>query len=424
MRVQHSYGSRIKNAFAGVIIGAILFLGSFALLAWNERDAVRQTAAINEIDQVALADVSIDQVQPENENKLVHMRGRAATQDVLENAQFGVRERAIRLRWDASIYQYEEDEKRRDRSTEYTYEREWVDQVINSSGFHDPAYRDKNAGSRKTLNDGRQEAKDVRFGAFTLSDRLIDQIGNEQQFTLTRGPMSASDRATTPADANVSQAATAEAPPDADPAAQDLPEGQTQTRSGASSNPSGGAVHNGVYYTGDPQNPRIGDEKIAFYWVAPEQDVALMAVQRGNGFTAYRTKAGVGKELLYMGLLTKAEVIDKQKTEAAFKRWLFRLLGFLAMWFGLMLAFKPVKALLSFVPFVDDLVGAVLGFFTFGLAAAMSLVTIAIFWMAARPLMAIGLVALAAVLTFFLFRRKPKAAIAPAAELPTPEILD
>lgn len=391
MRVQKSYGDRVKNAFAGVIIGAILFLGSFVLLAWNERDAVRQTSAINEIEEVAVEDVSVDSVNAQYEGVLVHMKGRAKTEEELENRQFGIRLPAIRLRWDASIYQVEEDKREDDDEIVYSYKERWVDRVINSNTFHDPSYRDANEGSQKTLTDGREQASDIRLGAFHLSDSLIGQISNEHPLPLEDAP--------------------------AEPPLAESPEGETTRPEGT--------VSGGIFYTGDPSSPQVGDEKIEFFIVDPEQDVTVMAQQKGESFAAFQTKVGVPKELLYHGLLTKAEVIGKQRTEAAIKRWLLRLGGFVAMWVGMMLAFKPIKALLSFLPFVDDMVGFVVGAVTFVLALAMTLMTIAVFWFASRPILAISLVAVAAALIGFFMMRGGKRQAAPAAApLPTPDVLD
>ena len=42
VEVRHGYFKRVGNAFVMSIIGIVLFLGSFVLLAWNERDAVRK----------------------------------------------------------------------------------------------------------------------------------------------------------------------------------------------------------------------------------------------------------------------------------------------------------------------------------------------------------------------------------------------
>ena len=358
--VRKSYGRRVKNAIVGTIVGAVLFIGSFFLLSWNEYDAVRQTGAITEINKVALADVPSESVNDANDGQLVHMASNAKTDDVLEYPTFGISENAVRLRWDTSIYQWEEDRREKDDRTVYEYDREWVDQPIDSSNFKDP--RRSNEGSEKHFQDDSVQAELVHFGAFRLSKRLIEQIDNEKKYALP------------------------------DSIAMDVrPQG---------------AVRDGVFYTGDPNNPQIGDERVEVFIVGPQHDVTVMARQAADTFAAFETKVGIDKEILYSGLLTKSQVIGKQRTEAAVKRWLLRGLGFACMWIGLGLAFSPIRAIASFIPFAGRLVGGAVFAASFVIALALSSVVVAVAWFAVRPLLSVGLLVLAAACIAYLMSRK------------------
>ena len=360
MARRKSYGNRLLNSFFGVLLGIAFFLGSFALLGWNEYDAVRQTGAITELDRVALADVRAESVEAANEGKLVHIAAEAVAEDELEFREFGVREKAIHLRWETSIYQWEESTREEDDHTHYEYDKEWVDQPIDSSHFHDSGY--SNEGSTKHFHDGSEQAKHVNFGAFQLTDALIRQIDNEQRHPLPPEIIS-----------------------DVRPA---------------------GRVVDGVFYTGDPSHPEIGDEKVEVFIVLPQQPVTVMAQQSGNTFSAYQTKVGIPKSLLYLGKLTKEQVIGKQRTEAAVRRWLFRALGFIFMWIGLALILGPIKALVSFIPLASRLLEGAIGLVTFFIAAGLSFLTIAMAWFAVRPLMSIVLFAIAGAALYFAFRTK------------------
>lgn len=358
--IRKSYGNRVKNAIVGTIFGVVLFIGSFFLLGWNEYDAVRQTGAITEIERVAIADVESETVNDTNDGQLVHMASNAKTEDVLEYPTFGIRENAVRLRWDTSIYQWEEDRREKDDRTIYEYDKEWVDQPIDSRNFKDQSR--SNEGSEKHFQDDSVQADLVHIGAFRLSNRLIAQIDNEEKYPL---PSSI---------------------------AMDVrPQGQ---------------VSDGVFYTGDPSNPQIGDERVQVFVVGPQHDVTVMAKQSSDTFAAYETKVGIDKEILYSGLLTKSEVIGRQRTEAAFKRWLLRGLGFVCMWLGLGLAFSPIRAVVSFIPFASRLVGGAVFVATFVIALALSCVVVATAWFAVRPFLSIGLLVLAAACIAYLMSRK------------------
>lgn len=362
------YGKRIKNAFAGVITGILMFVGSFFVHGFNERNAIHDTKAINEIEEVAIPDVPTDTVNEANDGKLVHMKGSAKTAEMVTNKRFGIEENAIRLSWDSSIYQLVEKKSKKDDRVTYSYTEEWRDKVEPSSGFNEVSKKTANDGSRKTLPvDGRDQASKVDYGAFKLNNNLIDEISGATAYSLETLPDSFEDK---------------------------------------------GTIQDGIYYTGEPSAPQIGDEKISFSIVRTPQDVTVMAQQQNNSFTAYKTQIGKTKELLYMGLLSKEMVIDKQREAAFITRWLLRGGGFMLMWFGLMLITKPLAALASILPFGGRIMSSITGIVSFLIAACLSLVAIATFWFAFRPILSAVLLlgAAACVIGAIMFRRKRAAA--------------
>lgn len=360
MELRIGYGKRVKNSFVGMLFAFVLFPGSLFLLAWNERDAVRQTGAITEIDRIAIADVSADVVDPQLDGQLVHMASEAVTADVLEFAEFGIREPAIRLRWDASIYQWTEQSRTKDDRTVYTYSKEWVDAPVNSSSFRQSGH--SNEGSTMTFSDGQRQASDVRFGAFHLSEKLIGQVDAEQPYQL-----------------------------DPSVALDIRPQG---------------FVHNNTFQTGSESGPQIGDQRVEVFVVGPRHDATVLARQTGETFANYETKVGIPKEILYVGKLTKPEVIERQRTEAALRRWMFRGLGFVLMWVSLAMLLSPLKALLSFIPFVGRLLEGAIGIVTFLLALIISSVVVAVAWFVVRPILSISLLVVAVVGFIYLYRQK------------------
>ncbi|MCA9200824.1 MAG: TMEM43 family protein [Planctomycetales bacterium] len=358
--VRKSVGKRVGNVIVGTVFGFLLSFAAVVLLAWNERDAVRQTGAITEMERVAMADVSAERIEPANQGKLIHAAHTAETEEVLEFAEFGIRENAIRLRWESWIYQWTEDRRERDNHTEYTYTKEWVSEPVNSSHFHEAGH--SNDGSQQHFHDGSQLAQQVAFGEFQLSSGLIKQIRNERDYPLS----------------------------------------ETQ----ASQVEPVGRIHNGDFYTGDPNAPQIGDERVEVFMIDPRQEVTVMAEQHESTFRPYQTRVGIAKEILYMGLLSKEQVIAQQRTEAAIKRWFLRAGGFIGMWIGLCLIMGPVRAVLSFIPFVGKLLEGAIVFVAFLVAAVISLVTIAIAWFVVRPLLSGVLLAMAIGAAIWLYRQK------------------
>ena len=70
------------------------------------------------------------------------------------------------------------------------------------------------------------------------------------------------------------------------------------------------------------------------------------------------------------------------------------------MFMGLAMFFRPLSVLGDVIPFVGSLIGMGTTIVAFLLAAALSLVTIAVAWIYYRPLLGIGLLVLAVAFTY------------------------
>ena len=85
-------------------------------------------------------------------------------------------------------------------------------------------------------------------------------------------------------------------------------------------------------------------------------------------------------------------------------------IGFFVMLLGITMVFKPIAVFGDVVPIIGTLLGAGIAVFAGAVAAALSLVTIAISWLAYRPLLGITLLVLAAAavagLTYLAAQRK------------------
>ena len=99
--------SRLGKALGGVLIGAVMFFGSFPLLLWNEHNAVATAKSLEE-GAAACLDVPADKVDDANEGKLVHVSGDATTAETLKDDLFGVSASALKLARKVEIYQWEE----------------------------------------------------------------------------------------------------------------------------------------------------------------------------------------------------------------------------------------------------------------------------------------------------------------------------
>lgn len=166
----------------------------------------------------------------------------------------------------------------------------------------------------------------------------------------------------------------------------------------------------GVFIGENPQAPAVGDLKIS-YAVVRSQPVTVVARQSDATFSPYKTETGLISEFR-PGTLTAQEVFGKAQRENATMTWILRLVGFAAMFLGLVMVFKPLSVVADVVPFIGAIVAKGAAFIAFFLALFCALLTMALAWIFYRPVLAIGLV-LVAVAGIFLIRSRKGGDIPP-----------
>lgn len=359
-----SWGSRLKSAVVGVLFGLLLFIGAFPLLWWNEGRAVHTAQGLSELGRNVVS-VPPDKVQPANEGKPVHLIGETAVTEVLADPDFPVSATAVRLRRAVEMFQWEEQEqtqkrKRMGGSEEtvrtWTYHTRWADHVIDSSRFKKSAEHRNPSAMR--FPGQVQAAKVVQVGAFKLPPELIEQVRNFQPLTLDAkrlDELSNEIKRSLKVDGDVlCVAADPQGPPP------------------------------------DPASPRIGDLRIHFE-VARPGPVSLIARQVGDSFQSWSSKAGTSIERLESGRMTAAEMVGHMEAENNLFTWILRLVGVLAMTFGLVLLLNPLAVLADVLPILGDILRFGAFFASLLVAGCLSLLTIALAWLAYRPLFAVVL---------------------------------
>lgn len=425
----------LKNIFLGVFVGGGLFLAAFPVLFMNEKNTVENLAAIA-IARDIVVEVKPDKIDPANDGKLIQFSGADQTEEVLADPVFGVARNAVRLTRKVEMFQWveEEEDGEDDDPPTYTYKQQWREGRVDSSDFHDPGHENPPI----PYDDFSVQAEEVKVGAFPLNDELISQIGGMQssvppleavpaelqaQLAVTSEgfylPMSARGRTAPTSGGNPpavsnggadedSTATPASDNGDADGAAAPPEEGSGASSTSQENNdaPSDGgaapeqatpsvestptsAEPSGVEV---PASPHIGDLKITFEVSPPAQAVSVISGQKDGRLAAYEVMKGYSQNELRMGTLTAAEQLQKQEDESNFMTWVWRVVGCFMMFIGLLLITRPITALANFVPFLGGIVGFAAFLVAGLLAVGLSLITIAISWVAVRPLIGIPLV--------------------------------
>lgn len=272
----------------------------------------------------------------------------------------GISVNAIKLKRSVQMYQWQE--KKESKKVKkagggektvntYSYDKTWSESVIDSDKFN----KIKGHSNPKTIpyQSKTITAKKVNLGAFELSQAHISRISKFEPMTVN----------------SLTSA---------------LPE---SLRSKAK------IVADGYYIGKDSQSPQIGDIKVGYSIVKPTQ-VSLVAAQNGKTFGPYKINKDSIDEFV-TGTQTSEQMLGAAQKRNTTMAWILRLAGFLAMFIGLTMVFKPLSVVLDVIPFLGNIAEKGTGLVAFLIAAGCSLVTIAIAWFFYRPLLSLLLIALA-----------------------------
>ena len=457
-----SWGSRLGSSFKGIIGGLIAIVIGVVLLYWNEGRTVKTARGLAEGAQNVVS-VEAAAVDPGNDGKLVHFTAAATTDDLLRDEVFNVEVQGLKLRRTVEMFQWEEQTSSRTETraggreetvTDYSYRQVWSDRMIDSSRFENPG---PHQNPRQFPLEQRTEiASPVSAGAFQLPGRLIERLGGWQALRVDGGaaapapvadPAGTTDAIADPdaegAAGGATPAAAAAAddalPPAADldealglglglddeesetplPELQELPEAPAAGQPEAGPAPAradGFTPHDGGFYLGtSPSNPAIGDVRVRFEWV-PLGPVSVIARQQGANLEPYRTGAGTSIDMISLGEHSAQMMFEQAEAANRLMAWLLRAGGFVLILVGFNLIFAPLGVLADVLPILGRIARMGTGLVSFLLAVPLALVTIAIAWLAARPLMAIALIAVAMVFALGLMRLRGGKTAAPPAE--------
>lgn len=129
-------------------------------------------------------------------------------------------------------------------------------------------------------------------------------------------------------------------------------------------------------FTKDSQfsNPQVGDIRISYQALLPEQSLTILAEQQNDSLLPYVTDDDQTLYRLFDG--TYAQAQKTLQSEHSQSVWMWRAIGFFMMWTGLMLLLGPLRALVSFIPLINSLTNTLIGLITFFVALILTGITI------------------------------------------------
>ena len=355
--------SKNGGLFAGIIVGLLMVIGGTVFLWWNEGNNVRNIKTTDEVEK-NVVEITSKSDCSQYSGQLVAMGGRFTVEDkTITDNVFQVSLHSAALDRVVEIYQWEEEEETDDDGgATYSYNKVWHEGLIDSSNFqkgHD------NPASVEYSSDSFY-AQNVKLGNYLLASSQTSQMETDKVFSLS--------------DDNVA-----------------IPDGYKG---------------NGKYVTNaeNLDKPQIGDVRISWKYNG-WKEVSLIAKVSGDSFVSYTSEVGKNVNFVMEGNRTAAEMIEAMRNQDKIMKWLFRLIGFLLVFFGYLSVISPLTKLLSYVPILGNAVNFVFVLTLFLLSLVHSLLVILIAWFRYRPLLSVCLLAVCAVIgvALFLLRKNGRA---------------
>ena len=355
-----SFLSRIGGAIAGFFLGPILVIAAIVLLSWNEGRAVHAIRGLGEASQLAV-EAPADGPVAGNEGKLIHVIGPATATTAISDPDLNVSFNGqVAVARHAEMYQWREKEQQethdklgggQETVTTYTYEKEWSEDPIDSSQFKHPEGHDN---PDMAIKSARYAADDAKLGGYTLDSATLGLIDLSSDLS-----------------------------PDA-------PDGWTKTGD--------------KLYKGDANAPNVGDERVSYQGLPSGTTISVLAQQSQNGFAAYTSPNGYQLDMAETGNQPLSNMIAQKQSEESTLTWILRLVGFVMIFAGFAMFLSPLSTFASVIPIVGSIVGGAAALAAFVVALPLTLIVIALSWIAFRPFIGIGLLVVAAALLYGLRR--------------------
>jgi hypothetical protein len=360
-----SWFSRLRRSVGGVVIGLVLIIGMVVLLFWNEGRAVTTARSLAE-GAGTVVSVGADAVDAANEGKLVHVSGTVTTDFTPEDAEFAISAPGVRLVRNVEMFQWKEESHSEttkklgggeETTTTYTYSKDWDDSPVDSGAFKQPS------GHQNPEMEVRSRSFQIpegKLGAFTLDQPVLDGIGGDQPMAIK-------------------------------------PAQSAEIEAAYGSGKKVSVVDGRIYLGWNPSSPAIGDYRIS-YDVAPLGVISVIGQQQGAQFQAYQTIAGDQLLMVDVGTVPAAQMFKEAADANRMISWLIRAGGLLLLAIGFGLFMSPLAVIADFIPPLGSVVRMGTGLVAFLLAIVVGTITIAVAWFYYRPLLAVGILVVGALI--------------------------
>lgn len=168
-----------------------------------------------------------------------------------------------------------------------------------------------------------------------------------------------------------------------------------------------GDLYTSIQGSFDLTKPVIGDVRISFTVIEFDDQGLLLGNIDNNQFSAFTTDSGNILYRFFNGESTIENVVSKLQTEYQLTIWIFRVVGFLMLFVGLLLSFKPISTLFNFIPIFGSVGSGLFTIVLFVVSLVLAVTTIVIS-LIVQNIIVVSLITLGIFGLFFVLVRRPK----------------
>lgn len=359
------WGNRLGNSFVAALLGVGLFIASFFILYWNEGRI--------DFSKIAKTAVEISATAPNSaaQGKLVSATGNITSKQKLGDQLFLKEGNYIVVDRQVETYAWVEEQKTETKkslggtettTTTYSYDAKWTADPANSKSFK---YSENYPNPVKT-------AEGFRYSYRLKGDR--------------EGTYRESERAIAAQTYKVSEAKVGVYKVDV-PALQLLSLKNLTLEPQKLSLDESVSLQGEYIYAGKDslETPHIGDLRIHYNALPADTTVTVFGqLTASDQITPYLHKNKHRLYDLFPG--SREQAIAKLRSNYVVMLWVFRLGGFLCMWFGLNFVAAPLSEALSFIPFLSSLTENLTFLTSFVGAFVLSTITILVSMLLHHPI--------------------------------------
>ena len=168
-----------------------------------------------------------------------------------------------------------------------------------------------------------------------------------------------------------------------------------------------GDLYTSIQGSFDLTKPVIGDVRISFTVIEFDDQGLLLGNIDNNQFSAFTTDSGNIMYRFFNGESTIENVVSQLQTEYQLTIWIFRVVGFLMLFVGLLLSFKPISTLFNFIPIFGSVGSSLFTVVIFVVSLVLAVTTIVIS-LIVQNIFVVSLITLGIFGLFFVLVRRPK----------------